>query len=280
MTRSDDFMVRFWGVRGSIATPGAQTMNYGGNTPCVEVRCGRRIFILDSGTGVRPLGGLLAGEMPFEADFLLSHTHYDHVIGLPFFAPAFVPGNRLRVWAGHLGAQGKIQQVLGNFMSAPFFPIPTEVFRAAMSYKDFLGGDVLDPGDGVTIRTAPLNHPNGATGYRIEFGGHCLAYVTDTEHTKNGLDKNVLGLIGGADLVIYDSTYTDEEYPRFAGWGHSTWQEGVRLCDQAKAGTLALFHHDPSHDDDFMDRVASDADRLRPGTIVAREGLVLRPGQR
>jgi phosphoribosyl 1,2-cyclic phosphodiesterase len=129
----------------------------------------------------------------------------------------------------------------------------------------------------VTLRTAPLNHPNRATGYRIEYQGKSICYVTDTEHVPGAPDANVLSLIDGADLVIYDSTYTDEEYPRFKGWGHSTWQEGARLCDAAKAKRLVIFHHDPAHDDAFMDGIAADAERVRPGTVVAREGLTLSP---
>lgn len=275
---ANDFLVRFWGVRGSIASPGMHTMKYGGNTPCVEVRCGPHLFLLDTGTGARPLGAQLAAEMPFEADILLSHTHYDHVIGLPFFAPVYIKGNRIRVWAGHLGDQ-PLREVLREFMSPPFLPVPCEAFHADMSYRDFTAGDVLRPHDDVTIRTAPLNHPNGATGYRIDYAGHSVAYVTDTEHKKNSLDENILGLIRGADIVVYDCTYTDQEYPNFLGWGHSTWQEGMRLCDAASAKTLAIFHHDPSHDDKFMDRVAADAAQLRPSTVVAREGLVLRPSR-
>jgi phosphoribosyl 1,2-cyclic phosphodiesterase len=122
-----------------------------------------------------------------------------------------------------------------------------------------------------------LNHPNRATGYRIEFGGKSICYVTDTEHVPGAPDANVLKLIHRADIVIYDSTYTDDEFSRFKGWGHSTWQEGVRLCDQAKVGRLAVFHHDPAHDDDFLDHIATEAERARRGTIVAREGLTLSP---
>jgi phosphoribosyl 1,2-cyclic phosphodiesterase len=129
----------------------------------------------------------------------------------------------------------------------------------------------------VRLITAPLNHPNGATGYRIDFGGRSLCYVNDTEHVEGRLDRNILELIDGADLVIYDSTYTDEEFPKYRNWGHSTWQEGVRLCDKAGAEQLVIFHHDPSHDDAFMDEVAKAAEAARPGTLVAHEGLVLTP---
>lgn len=279
MKRSNGIMVRFWGVRGSIASPGSSTVKYGGNTSCVEVRCGEKLFILDIGSGGRPLGAALAREMPLDADILLSHTHYDHVIGLPFFAPAYVRGNRFRIWAGHLGPSQRIGQVLRDFMSAPFLPVPCERLDADISFNDFAVGDVLTPGGGATIRTTPLNHPDGATGYRIEFEGHTVAYVTDTEHRAAEMDENVLGLIRNADLVIYDSTYTDEEYPRYRGWGHSTWQEGVRLCAAAEAKTLVIFHHNPDHDDRFLDAMAAQAESLRAGTVVAREGMVLTPGR-
>lgn len=270
------FDITFWGVRGSIACPGPDTVRYGGNTSCVEIRCGDALFILDAGTGMRPLGTKLAKEGPLEADLFLSHTHFDHVSGLPFFAPAFLPSNRFRFWAGHLKPQGlEICDVLCEMMTPPLFPVPIEIFKADISYRDFRSGDTLHPRPGVTLRTAPLNHPNGATGYRFEHDGRSVCYVTDTEHTGQGPDPVIVGLIAGADLVIYDSTYTDEEYPRFRNWGHSTWEEGVRLCEAAGAGRLAIFHHDPSHDDRAMDAIAAAAESRRPGTLVAREGMTV-----
>ena len=155
--------------------------------------------------------------------------------------------------------------------------MPVEVFSAQTSYHDFRAGETLHPRAGVDLRTARLNHPNGATGYRIEFEGKSICFVTDTEHVQGRPDDNILALIHGTDVFIYDTTYTDDEYPRYAGWGHSTWQEGVRLAEAAEAETLVLFHHDPSHDDESMDRIAAAAAEARPGTVVAREGLVLRP---
>jgi phosphoribosyl 1,2-cyclic phosphodiesterase len=129
----------------------------------------------------------------------------------------------------------------------------------------------------VRLRTAPLNHPNGATGYRIEYGGQSICYVTDTEHKEGQRDQAIVDLIRDSDIVIYDATYTDDEYPKYRNWGHSTWQEGVRLCDAAGAKRLVIFHHDPSHDDAFMDGIAKAAEAMRPGTVVAREGMVLTP---
>jgi phosphoribosyl 1,2-cyclic phosphodiesterase len=272
-----EFSVQFWGVRGSIACPGPDTVRYGGNTSCLEIRCGGRLFIFDAGTGLRLLGQALMEQGDVDADLYLTHTHFDHVCGLPFFAPFFVPGNQLRLAAGHLKPETDLKQVLVEMMIAPLFPVPPSIFQAQVSYTDFTAGETQSPGDGVVIRTAPLNHPNRATGYRVEYDGRSICYITDTEHVIGTPDRNILGLIQGADLVIYDSTYTDDEYPTYAGFGHSTWQEGVRLADAAEVKTLVIFHHEPTHDDDRMDAIAAEAAALRPGTIVAREGMVLTP---
>jgi phosphoribosyl 1,2-cyclic phosphodiesterase len=277
MAKKEDFSVKFWGVRGSIACPGAETVRFGGDTSCLEVRCGDHRMIFDGGTGMRKLGRILAAEAVLDVDVFFTHSHFDHVCGLPFFAPFFIPGNRFRLWAGHLLPEHTLKQVLVEMMMAPLFPVPPEIFRAEVTYHDFSCGDVFTPRDGVTIRTAPLNHPNRATGYRIEFGRKSICYITDTEHFEDTIDQNVVDLIAGADIVIYDATYTDEEYPRVKGFGHSTWQEGIRVVEAAKAKTLVIFHHDPSHDDDFMDDVAKQAEALRPGTLVAREGMILTP---
>lgn len=268
--------VTFWGVRGSIACPEPEMLRYGGNTSCLEVRCGDHLLIFDAGTGLRPLGRKLAEAGEVDADLFLSHTHFDHVSGLPFFGPAFEPKNRFRFWAGHLEAQGlELCDVLCEMMMPPLFPVPIEIFKADIAYKDFVAGATLVPRPGVVLKTAPLNHPNGATGYRIEYGGRSICYVTDTEHSGQGPDETILGLVERADIVIYDATYTDEEYPKFKGWGHSTWQEGIRVCEAAGAKRLVIFHHDPSHDDAFMDGIAAAAEKRRIGTLVAREGLTL-----
>lgn len=273
---SGDFRVRFWGVRGSIAAPGPATARYGGNTSSLEVRCGGRLLMLDAGTGLRSLGIQLLAEAPLEADLFFTHTHFDHVCGLPFFKPFFQPQNGFRLWAGHLGAGRTLQRVLREFMMAPLFPVPPEVFRARMEYRDFKAGDTLGPAPGIVVRTASLNHPDGATGYRIEYGGRSLCYVTDTEHVPGTPDRNVLGLIACADVVIYDSMYTDEEYARsYVGWGHSTWQEAVRLAKSAGVKQLVVFHHDPDHDDDRLDAIACEVEAALPGAVLAREGLTL-----
>jgi phosphoribosyl 1,2-cyclic phosphodiesterase len=271
------FSVRFWGVRGSIACSGPRTARYGGNTSSLEVRCGERLLLFDGGTGLRYLGNALAGNAshPLDADLFLTHTHFDHVAGLPFFRPFFDPKNRWRLWAGHLAEGMTLRRVLGEFMMSPLFPVPPQVFRARMEYREFRAGDTLHPGEGVTLRTTALNHPDGATGYRVEYAGRSLCYLTDTEHVPGAPDRNVLEIIAGADLVIYDCMYTDAEYATYAGWGHSTWQEAVRLCRAAGAKRLAVFHHDPEHDDDMLDGIAREVAKELPGSVVARDGLVI-----
>jgi phosphoribosyl 1,2-cyclic phosphodiesterase len=271
-----DFSVRFWGVRGSIACSGPETARYGGNTSSLEVRCGGRLLLFDAGSGIRYLGNRLAAEAPLDADLFFTHTHFDHVCGLPFFKPLFQPQNRFRVWAGHLGGRMTLKNVLCEFMMSPLFPVPPEVFRADTRYEDFAAGDLLRAGD-VELRTAPLNHPDGATGYRVEYGGRAISYITDTEHVPGAQDRNVLRLIEGADLVIYDCTYTDDEYARgtFVGWGHSTWQEAVRLCRTAGAKRLVVFHHDPDRSDGALDAIGTEAAREMPGAVVAKEGMTL-----
>ncbi len=273
-----EFLVRFWGVRGSISTSDAGTQRYGGNTSCLEIRCGDRIMIFDAGTGIRYLGNAIcSGGDPLDIDLFLTHTHFDHICGIPFFKPFFDARNRFRVWAGHLLPDHTLKQVLEDMMMAPLFPVPPAVFGANLEYKDFRVGDALAPCPEIRIKTALLNHPNGATGYRVEFDGRAICYLTDTEHFDGELDQNILDLIQGAEIMIYDSMYTPEQYQNRVGWGHSTWQEGARLCDAAGVGTFVVFHHDPDHDDDFMDQLAKEAMAARPGTVVAHEGLVLRP---
>jgi phosphoribosyl 1,2-cyclic phosphodiesterase len=271
------FSARFWGVRGSIACPGADHVIYGGNTPCVEIRCGSRLLVFDAGTGLRNLGKSIAEDGITDVDLFLSHTHVDHIVGFPFFSFAFKPENTLRVWSGHLEGGLTTENVLRQFMVAPLFPVPVDIFAADVSYHDFSAGDTLTLADNVTLRTTMLNHPQNSTGYRVEFGGKSICYVTDTEHFEDGPDQNILGLIDGADIVIYDSMFTDAEYPDYKEWGHSTWQEGARLCAAANVGTFVIFHHLPERTDAELDGIAAAVDEMRPGSLVAREGMVLKP---
>jgi phosphoribosyl 1,2-cyclic phosphodiesterase len=269
------FTITFWGVRGSIPCPGPATVRYGGNTPCVEVRCGERLIIFDAGTGLRPLGDkLMSDGRTLDADIFLSHCHIDHVAGLPFFAPFYDRRHRFRVWAGHLAPASTTHAAIAAMMREPIFPIGTDAFNADIAYRDFRSGETLTPATGIVLRTGPLDHPGGATGYRLEFAGRVFAYLTDNE-ARHTLDPGLIALANDADLAVYDCAYTDEEIVSKKGWGHSTWRDGLRLADAAGVKTLCLFHHAPEHDDAVMDRIAAQAREARPGTVAAMEGQVI-----
>jgi phosphoribosyl 1,2-cyclic phosphodiesterase len=170
-----------------------------------------------------------------------------------------------------------VEGVLRSLMNAPLFPVPIDIFKARLSFRDFIAGDTLDPKPGVHIRTAALNHPNRATGYRVEYQGRSICYVTDTEHVPGRPDQNVLDLIQGADIVVYDAMFDDAGHAQHIGWGHSSWEEGLRLCKAAGVKTPVLFHHLPGRTDAELDQIAAAADLVFPGAIIAREGLVLTP---
>ncbi|ACY13188.1 MBL fold metallo-hydrolase [Haliangium ochraceum] len=267
------FAVTFWGTRGSIACPTPRHLIYGGNTSCVQLQLGTRQVVLDAGTGIRELGAWFLQNGIRKAVMLLTHAHWDHINGFPFFAPAFRKESELLIMAGSLRASGGVYAALEGQMTKPMFPVPLDAMHSDCTFEDFDAGQRFSLGDGIEVQTVLLNHPSGATGYRIEYGGKSLCYVTDTEHVRGQRDKNILRLIDGADLVIYDSTYTDETFEPKIGWGHSTWQEGVRLCREAKAKRLVIFHHDPEHTDDIMAAIEKRASEEWSETIVAREGM-------
>lgn len=266
-----EFWVRFWGVRGSIACPSPNHVEYGGNTSCLEVCADGYSIVLDAGTGIRNLGQSFLERGVREATVLLTHTHWDHINGFPFFTPAYAPDHTFHVKAGHLADVGGVERVLAGQMARPTFPVPLAALQADIQFDDFHAGEEFDVGP-VRVKTAPLQHPDGATGYRLEYGGKSFCYVTDTEHTPGKPDERIKSLIAGTDLLVYDSTYTDEEFDSHIGWGHSTWQEGVRLSQACGVKRLAIFHHDPYHDDEFMRGVEARAGELFENSFVAKEG--------
>lgn len=270
-----EFSVKFWGVRGTVPCPLPSHMAFGGNTSCLEVRVGGQILVLDAGTGIRMLGKRFLAEGVKRATLLLTHTHLDHINGFPFFVPGYSPAFGMRVLSGPLGGCDCIQHALAKCMDSPLFPVPLETMRADLQFDDITAGDQLDLAGGVRVRTATLNHPGGALGYRIEHAGKAFCYVTDTEHVPGQPDQNILELIEGADLVVYDASYTEAELVTRRGWGHSTWNEGVALCQAAGAKRLALFHHDPDHDDSFMAALEQEAQTAWAGAFAAREGVTV-----
>lgn len=269
------FTVTFWGVRGTVPCPLASHIGYGGNTPCVEVRAGEQIIIIDAGTGIRPLGHALLQNGERDLTLLLSHCHLDHINGFPFFAPAYQPDCKIRVIAAHPGAGRTTQAILARQMEEPLFPVPLHTMGARFTFTDIAPGDGLTLAPDLVLRTAALNHPNGAVGYRIEHAGKVMAYITDTEHRPGQTDANVLALAQDADLLLYDSTYTEEEWQHHIGWGHSTPTEGVRIAQIAGVRQYALFHHDPNHDDTMMAAIEAEARSVFPDSFAAREGMTI-----
>lgn len=277
----DSFTIQFWGVRGSIPCPGPETVRYGGNTPCIEMRVGGKRLIFDGGTGLRVLGQSLLSQTPVEAYMFFTHSHWDHIQGVPFFVPAFLKGNCFHIYGAPAPNGATIKKRLTDQMLHPNFPVPLQVMQADLEFNDLNVGETVKI-DEITVENARLNHPGEALGYRIDWRGYAAAYITDTEHSPDGLDRNVLRLARDADVMIYDATYTDEEYhsrvSSKVGWGHSTWQEAVKIAKTANVKQLVIFHHDPLHNDDFLDRVGVLAAREFANTLVAREGQSIQLG--
>ena len=247
-------------------------MRYGGNTPCVEMLVGGHRLIFDAGTGIYVLGQSLLPQLPVTGHLFFSHSHWDHIQGFPFFSPAFMAGNAFDIYGATMPSGMTIEQRLSDQMMQPNFPVPLQIMGANLRFHNLEYGMEVNLGD-VNVQTGLLNHPGGAMGYRVNWQDRSVAYITDTEHVSSGVDRDVLALVDGADVLIYDCTYTDEEYPSRVGWGHSTWQEGIKLAIAAGVKQLVIFHHDPSHKDDFMDAIGISATKVFAGTIVAKEGM-------
>lgn len=271
----------FWGVRGSIATSGPEFARIGGNTTCLEISEGDARLILDAGTGLRALGQKLLAEArekeaPIEAAFLFSHLHWDHIQGFPFFAPAFLPTTQLALFGPtDEGGESTLEQVLSDQMKPPSFPVPLSAMPSRRSFATVRSGDELEIGP-FAVKMRALCHPQGSLGFRIECRGRSLCFATDTEHPAAGeVDEGVLALARDVDLLVFDAQYTQAEYETRRGWGHSTYVAAARIAKAAGARRLALFHHDPSHDDDAVEAIERDARTMFPGAFAAREGLTV-----
>jgi len=269
--------VKFWGVRGSTPTPQAGNMRYGGNTSCVEVRFGDQLYIFDCGTGFRLLGHQLEAEAqasgkPIYAHVFVSHFHWDHIQGMPFFRPLYgTPPNHFVFHSSSRTRQ--LKQVMEEQMAEPYFPVGLTEMKAQREFFNIEEG-VTQLGDGATVRTMWLNHPQGCLGFRLETKEGVLVYATDNEPGDEKFDKSVRKLAEGADILIYDAQYLPEEYEaRRRGWGHSHWREAVNVVMQSGAKELLLFHHDPDHDDVIIDQVVKEARNYYPKIRAAAEGM-------
>ena len=271
------FFARFWGVRGSIPVPGPTTAQVGGNTTCVEVRAGSETQIFDAGSGIRKLGNTLTQEQPVKASMFFTHVHWDHIQGFPFFLPAFCAGNHFDLY-GATQTSNTLADTLSGQMNYPNFPVSLGEMGSELTFHDLHEGQTVSCGD-ATVSNVKLRHPGGVYAYRVDHDGHALVFATDTEH-EDEPDKKLVTLARGADALIYDAMYTPDEYmglggPPRTGWGHSTWEEGVKVAEAAGVRQLVLFHHDPDHDDDAVRAIEADAQAVFPNSLAAREGLKL-----
>lgn len=268
------FTLTFWGVRGHIPAPGADTVRYGGNTACVEVHVGGQRLIFDGGSGLRVLGcHLMQQEQPVEAHLFFTHTQWDRIQGFPFFAPAFVPATQLNIYGAPALNGASIKQRLTEQMLRPNFSKPLQTMAATMTFHNIAAGDSISFGD-VVVETLSLNRHTSALGYRVSWQDHVLVYATDTDPTKTSVDPNLLMLSSGADVLILDGTYADAAYSDPKS-GLAPWHLGIEVAQTSQVKHLVLFHHNPCHSDDYLDQLERQVQTSFAPARLAREGMTL-----
>lgn len=276
--------VKFWGVRGSIPTPGPRTVRYGGNTPCIEIQCpGEDAVVIDAGTGIKHLGSAWVANLPKEIHLFMSHTHWDHIHGFPFFLPIYLPNSRIHVYGPQVqitlarALPLNLKEVLVNQMDHAVFPVMFGSLQAKISFQEI--GPIPFQVGGIRVTPYNLNHTVITYGYNFEWRGKKVAYQSDHEpfynvYTREGdaddlitqmirqKNDSIVEMASGVDLLIADAMYTPEEYPKFRGWGHASIEHVVERAVAAKAKRVAFFHHDPGHDDDFMDKIQKQGEAI------------------
>ncbi len=263
---NSEIRVTFWGVRGGLPAPGAMTQGYGGNSPCIEMRCNGRLLIFDAGTGIRALGKDLMARSPVAGDLFFSTTRFNHICGLPFFAAAFNPANSFRLWCGNAQPETCIKDVLSGLMNDPIFPVPLDIFNAELSFRDFSDGIDLDIGDGVTIATNKLNGCPPGTAYRVSYGGRSVCYLAGACLDDQATVKTIVSFAGDADMIIFGPPLIDGQSKECA------WTAATRLASDAHVDKLVLSGHAPEDDDHVLTQREAQLAHDHPGTVLAREG--------
>jgi phosphoribosyl 1,2-cyclic phosphodiesterase len=288
--------VKFWGVRGSIASPGPHTVRYGGNTTCIEIRTdNNELIILDAGTGIFPLSQTLLAELPVKANVFITHSHWDHIQGLPFFIPNFIPGNVLRLHGAFDPVSGKgVEQVMSVQLQYSYFPVREAEMKCTFEYITLMPGESIQVGS-ATVTPYLLNHPVINFGYRIECNGKSVFFTGDHEPPYNiyeagdaefaeyqsfvdEKEQAILAAMRGVDVLIADTSYTAQEYPAKKGWGHGTFKTSIEAANKVGAKVLYCTHHEPTRSDDaleaaFAQALADHAPKSGgPDIRLAREG--------
>ena len=261
-----NFRIKFWGTRGSIPTPGRYFIKYGGNTACVEIRCGDKIIICDAGSGLRELGASLLleyGGDPQELHILISHTHWDHIQGFPFFSMAYLPGKKLNFYGGNNVTN--LEKLLHSQMDRDFFPVTMSELSSEMTFNT-LTDNPFNIG-GIKIHYTHQIHPSLSIGYRLEYNGKVVVYASDSEISDDPdiskfNESNVKKFINGADVLIADCQYTKDEYKDKIGWGHSPIEKIIEICNENNVKNLFAFHHDPVRTDEQLDIMLDNAQKL------------------
>ena len=274
-----DGTLTFWGVRGSIPAPGLHTVTFGGNTSCVSVEYGEHVVIFDAGSGLRRLGLYLQtrdAPPPITGNLFLTHTHWDHIQGLPFFTPAFAPENRFVIY-GEARRRYPLVELMEDQIQHPFFPVEMpDLFRAHIDFRELVSGDTVEIAPQIRVTAVRLTHPNAALGYVLQLEAQRIAYITDHEHPLEQRSPAVREAVTGVDLLIHDAQYSRAEIRTGKqGWGHSAWEDVVDLALEAQVGQLFLYHHDPEATDEQLNERQFLAQQCFPQTFVAREGLKL-----
>jgi phosphoribosyl 1,2-cyclic phosphodiesterase len=298
--------IKFWGVRGSIPCPGQNTVKYGGNTPCIELRFSdpERLIIIDAGSGIRELGNFMMGndlpKGPISTEIFLSHTHWDHIMGFPFFVPAYIPGTKLKIY-GPVNHDETLENIVGGQMTFRYFPVRETELASEIEYIHLQEG-TYDLGDGISLTTIRLNHPIPCLGYKFEYQGKSFCTAYDTEPYSNifctdpedpsydedmaregdevAAEQNTLlqNFFSNVDILIHDTQYTAEEYETKMGWGHSSFEHAIKTANEANVKKMLLFHHDPMRSDAQIDELAKDfcePGRYKTEILFAKEGMTI-----
>lgn len=267
--------VKFWGVRGSFPIPKSNDA-FGGNTSCIEVRSTtNEVVLFDMGTGLRNFGNsLLKEKEPItDINIVLSHFHYDHILGFLMFIPLFIDKYNINIFApGKTDAE--VEEKFESFLSSNFWPVNKEMMSAKINFNHY-SSEAINITNNIKVLTSPHGHPGGASSIRLEIDRFSVTYVTDCEHPSSHLNQNVIDIAKNTDLLIHDAQYTPEQMPDHKGWGHSSWEHCVEVAQKARAKRLALFHHNPDHGDSMLEAIEQDAKNVFTNTVSAREGMEL-----